>query len=191
MHDLTRAILGTAVAAVLVACGDATNTTAPAADRALAARANAHATNHLITMKDACDPATFDAALQDPNACLRKGGVTFQQFIALLQKHQAAGAWHFAPPFLTVQEGSTLTAVNRGGEVHTFTEVEHFGGGIVSLLNNLSGNPTPAPECLALSSSDFVAPGGTFTVAENEAGVENYQCCIHPWMRTTVRVRGS
>jgi plastocyanin len=142
-------------------------------------------------MMDACDPTTFDAALQDPNACLRSGGMSFQEFVAQLQKHQQVGAWHFAPPSLNVQEGSTLTAINRGGEVHTFTEVEHFGGGIVPLLNQLSGNPTPAPECLALGPADFVAPGGRFTVTESEAGVETYQCCIHPWMRTTVRVRGS
>lgn len=77
------------------------------------------------------------------------------------------------------------------GEVHTFTEVDHFGGGMVPLLNTLSGNPTPAPECLALAPTDFVPPGGTFTVNEDDAGVEHYQCCIHPWMRTTVRIRGS
>jgi plastocyanin len=192
MHALTRGILGAAAAALLVACGDATSSMSPmAASRALSAKAEAGGTNHVVSMKDACDPTTFDAALQDPSACLRDGGVTFQEFVAQLQKHQRAGAWHFAPPSLNVAEGSTLTAINRGGEVHTFTEVEHFGGGMVPLLNGLSGNPTPAPECLALSASDFVPPGGTFTVTESEAGVELYQCCIHPWMRTTVRVRGS
>ena len=192
MYALTRGILGVAAAALLVACSDASRSTSPAtASRALDAKAEAAGTNHVVSMKDACDPTTFDAALQDPSACLRDGGVTFQEFVAQLQKHQRAGAWHFAPPSLNVAEGSTLTAINRGGEVHTFTEVEHFGGGMVPLLNGLSGNPTPAPECLALSPSDFVPPGGTFTVTEAEAGVELYQCCIHPWMRTTVRVRGS
>jgi hypothetical protein len=33
------------------------------------------------------------------------------------------------------------------GETHTFTEVAQFGGGLVGLLNDLSGNPVPAPEC--------------------------------------------
>jgi len=192
MPNRTREVLGLAAAAFLIACGDATRSTSPATgDRALGSKTEAGATNHLVSMKDACDPTTFDAALQDPSACLRNGGVTFQEFVAQLQRHQQAGAWHFAPPSLTVPEGSTLTAINRGGEVHTFTEVERFGGGMVPLLNTLSGNPTPAPECLALGPSDFVAPGGTFTVTESEAGVEHYQCCIHPWMRTTVRVRGS
>ena len=127
MHDLTRGILGVAAAALLVACGDATRSTSPATgDRALGARTAAHVTDHLVSMKDACDPTTFDAALQDPSACLRNGGVTFQEFVAQLQKHQQAGAWHFAPPMLNVSEGSILTAINRGGEVHTFTEVEHL-----------------------------------------------------------------
>jgi plastocyanin len=192
MHDRTRAMIGSAAAVLLVACGDSTHPTAPATpNRVPSARIDAGATNHLVSMMDACDPTTFDAALQDPNACLRNGGMSFQEFVAQLQKHQRVGAWHFAPPSLNVSEGSTLTAINRGGEVHTFTEVEHFGGGIVPLLNQLSGNPTPAPECQALGPGDLVAPGGRFTVTESEAGVENYQCCIHPWMRATVRVRGS
>jgi hypothetical protein len=69
-------------------------------------------------MHDACDPATFDAALQDPSACLRDGGVTFQEFVAQLQNISRA-------------------------------------------------------------------------MTESKAGIELYQCCIHSWMRTTVRVRGS
>jgi plastocyanin len=192
MHDRTRAMIGSAAAALLVACGDSTHPTAPATpDRVLAARTAARATNHLVSMMDACDPTTFDAAQNDPNFCLRNGGVTFQNFLAQLQKHQRAGAWHFAPPSLNVSEGSTVTAINRGGEVHTFTGVAHFGGGIVPLLNQLTGNPTPAPECQALTPGDLVAPGGRFTVTESVAGVHIYQCCIHPWMRTTVHVRGS
>ena len=178
----------TIAVAALAACAD--RTTAPTAPASTAAARVSGAIDHQLSMMDACDPTTFDAALNDPNACLRNGGVTFQEFIAQLQKHQQAGAWHFAPPTLNVIEGATLTAINRGGEVHTFTEVEEFGGGIVPVLNQLSGNPTPAPECLALAPGDFVPPGGTFTVTEEEAGVEHYQCCIHPWMRTTVHVRG-
>ena len=192
MHNRTRAVIGSAAAALLLACGDANRATEPASsDRAIGARTDAGATNHFVSMKDACDPATFDAATGDPNACVRNGGMTFDKFIAQLQKHQQVGAWHFAPPSLNVREGSTLTAINRGGEVHTFTEVEEFGGGFVPMLNDLSGNPTPAPECLALAPGDLVAPGGSFTTTESEAGVENYQCCIHPWMRTIVHVRGS
>jgi hypothetical protein len=73
--------------------------------------------------------------------------------------------------------------------VHTFTEVEHFGGGIVPQLNALSGNPAPAAECLQLKPDDFVPAGGTHRDDVTEMGTELYQCCIHPWMRTVVHVR--
>lgn len=47
-------------------------------------------------------------------------------------------------------------------------------------LNNLSGNPDPAQECLALDSDDFVAPGATFEEEIEEAGTQRFECCIHP-----------
>jgi hypothetical protein len=93
------------------------------------------------------------------------------------------------PPALGIALGQSFVATNRGGEVHTFTEVEEFGGGIVASLNELSGNPVPAPECGRLAPADFLAPGGALRDTPDEAGVEKYQCCIHPWMRTTVTVR--
>lgn len=190
MH-LTHIALATLFLAGQVACSGADRPTAPTSPLASRAGGGGVATDHKVSMMDACDPTTFNAALNDPNACTRNGGMTFAEFIAQLEKHHEVGAWHFAPPTLNVQEGATLTAINRGGETHTFTEVENFGGGIVPVLNQLSGNPVPAPECLALEGDDFVPPGGTYPVTEEEPGVEHYQCCIHPWMRTTVTVRGN
>jgi plastocyanin len=168
---------------LLVACGDAAPPTEPAAARLAKGR-----DTRLVQMMDACDPQTFNAAL-GPGTCVRSGGVRFDRFLRLLGAHQKVGAWHFAPPKVNARVGQTLLAVNRGGEVHTFTEVEEFGGGIVPELNELSGNPTPAPECLALSGADFVPPGGTFADEVEEPGTELYECCIHPWMRTVVRAR--
>lgn len=145
--------------------------------------------NVTVSMMDACDPDSFNAVI-GAGACTRSGGVKFDQFIELLTRHQSVGAWHFAPGTANMVVGQRLSAVNNGGETHTFTEVDEFGGGIVPDLNRLSGNPTPAPECLALSGNAFIPPGGTFqTDAEDEAGVEHYQCCIHPWMRLDARVR--
>jgi len=141
-----------------------------------------------VSIMDACDPTTFNAAL-GPGTCIRNGGVTFQQFIAQLENHGSADAWHFAPAILNASVGQTLLAVNHGGEVHTFTEVEEFGGGRVPSLNTLSGNPVVAPECLALDADDFIAPGGTYSDEVEEEGSEHYQCCIHPWMRMTVNAR--
>ena len=84
--------------------------------------------------------------------------------------------------------GQMLMATNKGGETHTFTEVDEFGGGIVDQLNQLSGLTTVAPECSALTPRDFLAPGASSREVEEEAGVEKYQCCIHPWMRAQVRI---
>lgn len=137
-------------------------------------------------MMDACEPTSFNAAI-GPGTCVREGGVRFGDFIRLLGRHQTVGSWHFAPATVNARVGQTLLAVNRGGEVHTFTEVEEFGGGIVPDLNNLSGNPVPAPECLALTPSDFIAPGGQTTHTFEPGEADKYQCCIHPWMRAQTR----
>lgn len=144
--------------------------------------------NRNLSLMDACDPATFNAAV-GPGTCVRNGGMTFQQFLAELTAHQSVGAWHMAPTTLTVGVGQVLAVTNRGGETHTFTEVEEFGGGIVPSLNQLSGNTTVAPECQTLEQEDFVEPGEVYHEDVEEAGTEKYQCCIHPWMRMTVRAR--
>ncbi len=140
-----------------------------------------------VMLFDACDPETFNAAL-GPGTCVRNGGVMFEKFIDQLTKHQTIGPWRFNPGVLTMKEGQALVAVNTGGEVHTFTEVDEFGGGIVPLLNTLTGNTTVAPECTQLQPGDFLPPGGRSSETEDESGVEKYQCCIHPWMRTEVRI---
>src|SRR5262245_5660673 len=91
-----------------------------------------------ITLFDACDPETFNAEL-GAGTCMRNGGVRFENFIEQLTRHHSVGAWHFAPPQARLDVGDVLVAENHGGETHTFTEVEEFGGGIVPLLNQLSG----------------------------------------------------
>ena len=171
------------LACLVAACGESNDLTEPALVRQTAGGAERR-----VQLMDACDPATFNAAL-GPGTCIRNGGVTFDNFLTLLGRHQEIGSWHNAPGVMNVQVGQTLVAVNQGGEVHTFTQVEEFGGGIIPDLNALSGNPVPAPECLALTGADFVLPGGTFADQVEEAGTEHYECCIHPWMRTTVQAR--
>jgi len=143
---------------------------------------------HTVTLFDACDPDTFNAAL-GAGTCTRSGGVRFDAFLEQLGRHHSIGAWHFAPSNVTMRVGEVLAATNRGGETHTFTEVEEFGGGIVDQLNELTGLTEIAPECQRLAGSDFLAPGASSSEEEEEAGVEKYQCCIHPWMRAEVRIR--
>jgi hypothetical protein len=182
---LPAALAGISVA--LIGCGDPNRPTEPAKGTSdiSGAMADASLPVRRISMMDACDPTTFNAAI-GPGTCVRQGGVTFAKFIAQLTRNQKAGAWHNAPPNTTARPGQTLLAINRGGEVHTFTRVEAFGGGIVPLLNALSGNPVVAPECLALEGDDFVAPGGTYEEEVQQAGTQRFECCIHPWMRTVV-----
>ena len=156
------------------------------------AAATAALPDRIVSMMDACDPDTFNApppAGVGPGTCVRSGGVQFANFLELLGKHGSIGSWHFAPADTSAKVGQVFVAMNRGGEVHTFTEVEAFGGGIVPPLNALSHNPVVAPECASLDPDDFVAPGGTYREEPLEgAGTARFQCCIHPWMRLEVKV---
>ena len=139
----------------------------------------------IVNIQDACDPDTFNEALQNPEACIRAGGVKFDQFIAELTRLGFIEPWHFAPSTANVRVGQTFEAINHGGETHTFTEVAEFGGGFVQFLNDLAHTPNVAPECRpdALEPDDFVAPGGTYRETVDHAGHLKFQCCIHPWMR--------
>ena len=191
-HSSQRLLLTAVIAAcasLLNACDNATQpdpSTTSARTAAAAPSAVIGGEERVVTIMDACDPASFTAA---NISCVRSGGITLDQFLDLLGKHHSVGAWHFAPSVVNARVGQDLVAVNHGGEVHTFTEVEEFGGGIVTELNALSGNPVPAPECLTLDPDDFIPPGGRYSDEVEEPGTEHYQCCIHPWMRVNVNGR--
>ncbi len=167
---------------------DGSNTTATGAGSPqLAAAGGVRERERVIALFDACDPDSFNAAV-GAGACVRPGGMKFATFIDLLTRHQSVEAWHFAPGHATLRVGDTLTAVNRGGEEHTFTEVDDFGGGVVPQLNQLAGLTTVAPECSQLPANARLAPGASSSEVENDEGVEKYQCCIHPWMRAEIRI---
>jgi hypothetical protein len=85
---------------------------------------------------------------------------------------------------------------NVGGEVHTFTPVAEFGGGFIPDLNDLSGNPVPAPECLDFGTMVFVPSGGSsfipgtaLAAVADADGAAKIECCLHPWMRAVVRIK--
>jgi len=144
-----------------------------------------------VQVRDDCDPATFNAGPPDGpglgHICDGDGGTTFGEFIGELQATQRAEKWRFNPDRMS--EPRNILAQNRGGETHSFTRVAQFGGGQVDVLNTLSGNPVPAPECLQPSvGPTFIGPGHSLAV-NDVAGGDKFQCCIHPWMRTTVRKR--
>jgi len=195
-----KAVVGLAVfiAASLAGCSDqlvptdASRVVAPSS--ASLDKGQKH--NGAIVGHDACDPASFNAALQDPTACVKQGGTTFDAFIAELQATQTAHAWKFSPLDATVHAGENMLVNNVGGEVHTFTPVRQYGGGFIPILNTLSNNPVPAPECLNVPALDFVASGakslitGDALAAVADAnGIARVECCLHPWMRTDVRIK--
>ena len=140
-------------------------------------------------MLDQCEATSFNAAL-GAGTCTGPGTVTLAQFTAELRRQTTV--W---PPGALIRRrwnltvGGSITATNYGGEVHTFTRVAQFGGGIVPELNAASGYPTEAPECKDITDVDRIAPGLSFrTGAAASTGTQLYQCCIHPWMHQTVTV---
>ncbi|MFL5615271.1 MAG: CHRD domain-containing protein [Gemmatimonadaceae bacterium] len=140
----------------------------------------------VIKMLDDCDPASFNAAV-GPGSCVGNGKTTFQSFLAELQATHVAAKWEFIPSMLEAEGGGVLMAKNLGGEQHTFTAVAQYGGGIVPTLNAASNNPIEAAECKTLEADDFVSPGGTYKAKLTKDAIQRFQCCIHPWMRTTVQ----
>lgn len=139
---------------------------------------------HTVKLMDACDPRTFTPCGRETG-----GGVSNENFFKQLTQTGQVGSWHMSPGSVHAFVGQTLASINVGGRQHTFTEVEEFGGGVVPILNTLSGNPVPAPECLALAPADFLNPGQGTSEVLDEEGTEHYQCCIHPWMRMTLEVK--
>jgi hypothetical protein len=164
------------------ACSDRAVDTAPllSANGSVANLDQGGTTDRTVNMMDACDGPSFNAV---GIFCSRNGGVSFSDLFAQVAAQGFAGAWHNAPSQMDAKVGLTLSAVNKGGEFHTFTKVAKFGGGIVPEFNAIL-HLTPAPECLA--ENNFVAPGGTDSDDVVHSGTTLYQCCIHPWMRTVV-----
>jgi plastocyanin len=156
----------------------------------VASTASAAPAHRNVQILDACDPATFNAALGD-GACVRKGGgVKFDTFIDQLLSQGEAPAWRFSPAQLRLAAGGTITARNRGGEFHTFSEVAAFGGGCIPEINELIGLE-PVAECAIgdIFATTGVPPGATRTTEPLAAGEHRFMCLIHPWQRTTARVR--
>jgi hypothetical protein len=148
--------------------------------------------------RDDCDPATFNATI-GPGTCIGNGGTTFNKLVRELQEDQTAGAWRINPDQTGLDAGQHTLLVSRGGELHTFTKVEKFGGGVVPMLNDLAGVPQVAPECqinpAAFSPGNIPlfpgssVPGPVAGTADLPVGKTKFQCCIHPWMRTVVEVK--
>jgi hypothetical protein len=199
---MQRSTLGFALAIatptifLLSACGDRASPTETArvgTPTVALSREDNHA--GAFVAHDSCEPTSFNAVI-GAGTCVKNFRTTFPEFIAQLQATGVARDWRFSPEELTARLGVNLLGNNVGGEEHTFTPVKQFGGGVVPVLNRLSGNPVAAPECLSLEDDDFVEAGGKYIIeseeladAVDDSGIARVQCCIHPWMRSEVRLK--
>jgi plastocyanin len=148
-----------------------------------------------VVALDECDPSTFNAAL-GPDFCHNVSLAPFTTTLPDLFAKAAAGTpdqnWDFEPDVVRISEGSLLSVVNQGGEPHTFTEVEKFGGGFVPQLN--APGEQEVPECsggfgnLAVARTRILQ-GSELKLANLSKGKHRFQCCLHPWMRLQVDVK--
>jgi len=151
-----------------------------------------------VTLRDDCDPATFNAdppAGVGPGTCVGDGDTTFADFLDEVFSTGSAEKWRFNPDESEAERG--VNARNRGGELHTFTEVPHFGGGFVEVLNL---GVAPLDQCAVripgvglvpaqTAIDSFVFPNTTSKTTALAKGVHRFQCCIHPWMHSTITVK--
>ena len=187
-------------AAVLTACSDQRTPTEStgASPATVALSRDENGPEHIggIVAHDACDPASFNAQFGD-GTCVKEGHVTLENFIGQLQTTHVAKGWSLTPDELTARLGVDILGNNIGGETHTFTPVKAFGGGFFEPLNVLTDNLVPAPECLTLDpDEDLVKAGDKYLIEKEElaevvdaSGIARVQCCIHPWMRATIRMQ--
>jgi hypothetical protein len=150
--------------------------------------------------RDDCNPASFNNII-GPGTCVGNGNTTFPMLLQLLTEDLTVGAWNINPNQTGLDSGQPTVLTSRGGEFHTFTRVANFGGGIIPILNVAPDTQKVAPECAALqdpsvpSAGSTPIPPGSVTTgptagsAAMPVGMTHFQCCIHPWMRTTVEVK--
>jgi plastocyanin len=148
-----------------------------------------------IVALDECDPATFNVpSAVGPDFCKNVALGASTKFADLFTK-AANGTpdpnWDFEPDAITVRKGTIISAVNQGGEPHTFTEVTKFGGGFITPLN---GGEETVPECAGGFSNLAVArtrilQGSQLLIPRLSKGEHLFECCIHPWMRMKVEVK--
>ena len=195
MSSLRLSLPAIAAAVLAAACSDSptARSLSPTSSASLSSgpgESGSGARVQKLRMRDACDSASFNAVL-GPGACVLNGETTLDAFNAELARKGFVGAWKFNPDQFGDKPGTVIEVENRGGEAHTFTPVAAFGGGVVPRLNDASGNPTVAPECADLNPLTIVPAGGHLQGSPLTGGTHRFQCCIHPWMRTTVTIRAS
>jgi hypothetical protein len=145
------------------------------------------AQHRTVQILDNCDGPTFNAVLGD-GACVRPSGLTFDRLVASLARG-GAPSWRFSPGQVKLAEGGSVTAINRGGEAHTFSQVAEFAAGCVpDIVAGLGQPANPPAECAQLGPT-LVLPGQSVNTGPLDSGTYRFQCLIHGWQRATVTVR--
>ena len=139
--DLGRSgVLFVGVALTVMACEGPSRITAPLGT---AAASRGATTEHVIAewkhglirlqVRDQCDPTTFNKAV-GPGTCAVTPTVgrrvLFQDFVGQLQQNHNARGWFNTLGLVLAVPNSTIDALNTGGELHTFTRVAKYGGGL-------------------------------------------------------------
>jgi len=185
-------IFGAAAAVGALALAAALGTTATAqADRGSGGGGDGGGDGQTIRIEDDCDPATFNEAV-GAGTCVGDGDTLFGDFIEEVTAEREAGKWRNHPDDTHVDMGETVRLSNTGGEFHTFTRVDAFGGGCAPPLNAILGlAPRSDVFCGVAFATTGVPAGGSATVAPSDLHVGDnlFQCMIHPWMQTTLEVR--
>jgi hypothetical protein len=188
------ALVGAALALTLAGCADAPTSSGAlpeAGTTSLQRSPFEHPPGHLrtIAVLDDCDPT--DPGWEDIGGCdLPEGRVDLADFFTALP--QGHPAWRNDPAYSVVRlRGNSLRnikIVNQGGREHTFTRVQDFGGGFIALLN--APGQEAVPECAnpAVFGNSSILPGASLSIPSLAPGVNRFQCCFHPWMRTELRV---
>ncbi len=189
-RTLTKCVL---LGACLLFAG-ATQISAQQKERGHEREQDSVATPVQIVALDECDPKTFNAAL-GADFCKN---VTLGAFTVLTDLFTKAKAgtpdpnWDFEPDTLRIKKGTPLVVTDQGGEPHTFTEVEHFGGGFIPDLN------APGEDVVSECDGGFanlgvartrILQGSQQLITGLGKGEHLFQCCIHPWMRVKVEVK--
>ena len=176
------------LAVLLPACSESTEPLGPqSAGGGLLAAAQGEP-GHRIFLRDLCGGDSWAPF----GGCVINGPIARPEWLDRVLATGSHPLWANSPVQTTVQEGTTLEVVNVGGRPHSFTRVANFGGGVLTLLNTREDTAIPAPECITPGAVTAIPGAGasalqTFT----GTGEQRYQCCFHPWMRSTVSVTGA
>jgi plastocyanin len=148
---------------------------------------------------DACDKPTWDATF-GPGLCQRDaGGVTPAEWQSKMNpKDFGHGAWWFNVSggrvgTTKLKQGDWFRVTNEGGEAHTFTNLEAYGGtgftgGCIAPLSTPLGLSVFGGDCANGIANTTIQPGQTVDFAALPIGTYHFQCLFHPWMRQTVKV---